>query len=301
MAETEQAPRVLPDRVTTPLLTLITQQSLDEDYRHVAARRAAGRAPGTPPAGPPRRGPGRHLMTGAAVALFGLMVALAAVQTSRNADVDAASHRTLVTRIETEREALATQQDRVADLREGNAELQQQLTRLISAEQGAVSRLRRLQVRTGFVATTGEGIVVTVDDPASGDPDLAVRAENLNWLLDGLWLAGAEAIAVNDERVTARSAVTPSGTAIGLNTDPLTPPYVVRAIGNRDTLQARLLETGPGALFFDAAATFGFRTGMQNVESQTLPAAPTAQLQLSATEQGPAVDGGRGPQEDEPS
>ena len=32
----------LPARVTMPLLTLITQQSLDEDYLHVAERRAAG-------------------------------------------------------------------------------------------------------------------------------------------------------------------------------------------------------------------------------------------------------------------
>ena len=38
---TEEAVRPLPDHVTTPLLTLITAQSMDEDYAHVAQKRAA--------------------------------------------------------------------------------------------------------------------------------------------------------------------------------------------------------------------------------------------------------------------
>ena len=38
----------LPHHVTTPLLTLITERSLDEDYAHVAARRAANGQVRTP-------------------------------------------------------------------------------------------------------------------------------------------------------------------------------------------------------------------------------------------------------------
>ena len=63
-----------------PLLALITQRSLDADYEHVAARRrAAGEDPSV-----------RHLprRTAAMVLLvFGLLVTVAAVQTSRNASV----------------------------------------------------------------------------------------------------------------------------------------------------------------------------------------------------------------------
>ncbi len=69
------------DRANTPLLTLITQQSLDEDYQHVAERRAAenGGAP------PPRRRPTRT--AGIVVAVFGLLVTVAAVQTSEQEGV----------------------------------------------------------------------------------------------------------------------------------------------------------------------------------------------------------------------
>ena len=38
----------LPDHVTTPLLTLLTTRSMDEDYAHVAARRGTS-APVRPP------------------------------------------------------------------------------------------------------------------------------------------------------------------------------------------------------------------------------------------------------------
>src|SRR3546814_3300825 len=67
----------LPEHVTLPLLTLVTAQSLDGDYRHVADRK---RANGEPVAQP-------HTLRNAAiiVGIFGLMTAIAFVQTERNA------------------------------------------------------------------------------------------------------------------------------------------------------------------------------------------------------------------------
>jgi hypothetical protein len=59
----------LPAHVTTPLLTLITARSMDEDYAFVAEKRAAEG---------PRTGGTRRttLPTALAVALFGVMVAV---------------------------------------------------------------------------------------------------------------------------------------------------------------------------------------------------------------------------------
>src|SRR3982750_1421129 len=82
----------LPQHVTEPLLALITQRSLDADYEHVARRRAAGEAP-------PTRSVPRHT---AAIVLvvFGLLVTVAAVQTSRNATVDQSSRASLIGQIQ---------------------------------------------------------------------------------------------------------------------------------------------------------------------------------------------------------
>ena len=75
----------LPEHVTTPLLTLITQQSLDEDYAHVAAAPGRARRDAAPHAAPRP-----HRMAAVVIAVFGLLVTVAAVQTSRNADVQRA-------------------------------------------------------------------------------------------------------------------------------------------------------------------------------------------------------------------
>jgi hypothetical protein len=75
--------RPLPPHVTTPLLTRIIEQSMDEDYQQVALRRNGDGRP-TPPGRP-------RLVAAAVVVVFGVLVTTAAVQTSRNADVDDAS------------------------------------------------------------------------------------------------------------------------------------------------------------------------------------------------------------------
>jgi uncharacterized protein YlxW (UPF0749 family) len=46
-----------------------------------------------------------------------------------------------------------------------------------------------------------------------------------------LWSAGAEAIAVNGQRLTAQSAIRSAAGAILVNYRPLRPPYRVEAIG----------------------------------------------------------------------
>src|SRR5690349_16949050 len=112
----------LPARVTMPLLTLITQQSLDEDYRQAAERRDAGLTS-------PRRG--RPWLTAAVViAVFGVLVSTAAVQRSRNADVHDASRTTLIKQIDRQRERVARQQDRIARLRNRNVGIGDRLTSL---------------------------------------------------------------------------------------------------------------------------------------------------------------------------
>ena len=45
---TDLRERELPVHVTTPLLSLVTARSMDEDYAHVARRRAAPRDAGVP-------------------------------------------------------------------------------------------------------------------------------------------------------------------------------------------------------------------------------------------------------------
>jgi len=272
----------LPARVTLPLLTLITQQALDEDYRHAADRRSAGLAS-------PRRG--RPWLTAAVVlAVFGILVSTAAVQRSRNADVVDAGRATLIERIDNQRERVSRQQDRIARLRGRIANVGDRVTALTTSVEAVEARLGRLQVTTGFVAVEGEGLRATVDDAESGDPNGVVRDTDLALLVNALWSAGAEAVAVNGHRVTAMSSIHKSGSAIEVNSVGIAPPYTVLAIGDSSRLQADFYNTSSGLAFEGLTRRYDMHFGMENVDQIALPAAPTRLLRLRSAEAGVSGD-----------
>ena len=259
-------PRGLPEHVTTPLLARITAQSLDEDYRVVAERRATG-AGEAPPPGRPR------WVAASVIAAFGILITTAAVQTSARAEVVDASRSTLIGRIGAERDQVRAQQDEIATLQDETIELGADLEETTDDLQDRTTELRRLEVRTGFVAVRGPGVVVTVDDNPQGDVTQMVRDEDLALLVDGLWSAGAEAVAINDQRITALAGIHNRGLAIEVGGRAVNPPYVVRAIGDVDTLAADLFDTTHGERFFALADGLGFVHRLQNEDDLSLPGA----------------------------
>jgi uncharacterized protein YlxW (UPF0749 family) len=272
-------PAPLPDRVTMPLLDLVTREAVDEDYIHAARRRAAGGAP--PPA------PHGTRLRGAVVAtvLFGLLIALAAVQTARSADVREASRDALINRIDERQQEVTSLRERIASLRRQDDDLQSTSARIQGQLADATVQLRALQISTGFVAVHGPGLRITVSDNPDGTADGRVRASDLRLLVNGLWRAGAEAIAINGRRLTGISAIVNSNISVQVNRSPLTPPYVISAIGD-DNLASQLQASTSGVQFQALADQFGFVVDRQNESDLVLPAAPDTQLRLRYAGQG---------------
>jgi uncharacterized protein YlxW (UPF0749 family) len=252
-----------------PLLTLLTQRSLDADYEHVAARR---RAAGEAPRPVPRRTAALVLV------VFGLLVTIAAVQTSRNASVDEASRASLIDQVNLRRQAVADLQRQLArEESRGNA-LRSQLTTLDNEQRATQTRLERLGARTGFGPVRGAGIQVTVDSAPDSAGTQLVRDSDLTLLTDALWAAGADAISVNGQRLTALGAFRNVGNGILVNSQPLTPPYVFSVIGDPDTLPADLLSSSIGEQWYALKNSLGFRFEVKNGGTMTLPAAPQQPL-----------------------
>lgn len=265
----EKEARPLPGRVTMPLLTLITMQSLDEDYRHVAERRAAMGDAGAQG----ERSRRRTVAITAVVTVFGVLMTVAAVQTTRNADVEALGRASLVNRIQVQKESVRLLQVRAGELRTENAASDASLRDLREREGEVTGRVSRQGIRTGYLAVVGPGLRVTVDDAPEGDDAQRVRDDDLLLLVDGLWAAGAEAVAINGQRLTMLTQLQNSGQAIHVNVRPLQPPYVVEAIGDPARLEGRLLASTHGSVFFNVARALEFPYRVEDSDALELPAA----------------------------
>jgi uncharacterized protein YlxW (UPF0749 family) len=261
----------LPEHVTVPLLSLITQRSLDADYEHVAARRrSSGRAVDPHPV--PRR-------TAAVVLLvFGLLVTIAAVQTRRNASASDAGRASLIAQVNLRRQAVDDLQRTLGEQETRVLALQAKINDLSTEQRADQARLQRLRARTGFGPVRGPGIQVTLNSaPDSADNDL-VRDSDLSLLTDALWAAGAEAISVNGQRLNAMGAFRNVGIQVLLNSQPINPPYQFDVVGNPDTLPANLLSSQIGEKWYTLKDSLGFRFDVHDGGTMTLPAAQQPRL-----------------------
>ena len=209
-----------------------------------------------------------------AVGVLGLMMAVVAVQTDRRAEVDELGRAALIDQIELRRERVANLQSQAGEL---NDSIRTSVTRAAEFDgqlDELESNVSRLEVRTGFSAVRGEGVRITVDNQPGVDVNNEIRDEDLAYLVDGLWAAGAEAIAINDQRINLLGGIRNTSRAIHVNGRPVNAPYVISAIGDNDTLQARLLQSSQGQAWFALVNTFGFRYTSENVDDIRLPAAP---------------------------
>lgn len=291
----QDRPASLPAHVTTPLLSLITERSMDEDYAHVARRRGEAGGSRSSASGAARKVTAVRTTVGVAASLtvLGLLIAVAAVQSQRDSEVDQLSRAALIEQIEGTRDDLAALARRRTDLTEELRTDQQRANAVQERQRDIAALQRRLGAATGYGAVTGPGLRITVGNPPGADATTEIRDEDLATLIDGLWAAGAEAIAIDDRRLTTLTGIRNTGRAVHIEGRPVTAPYVVEAVGDPGSLEADLLSTSQGAAWFVLVRSLGFDYAAQAVEDDlTLPAATLRALRHVA----PATVGDNAPQ-----
>jgi uncharacterized protein YlxW (UPF0749 family) len=238
-----------PRQAVLGLLNYVTATSLDEDYAHVSEQRLAEGV-----SAPRRAGRGGLV----ALALFGLLVTTAAVETARTARQSASSHASLVQQVNEHKQELTGQTDLVRELRQQNLALENRYLDASSEGRSERARIQRLGVTAGAVPVQGPGIRVTVDDAPGEGEGQSVLDRDLQKLVNGLWQVGAEAIAVNGQRLTNLTAIRQAGQGITVNFRHVNRPYVVSAIGNPD-MAARFLDTAGGQTWLALKSTVGLK------------------------------------------
>ncbi|UWG97739.1 DUF881 domain-containing protein [Dehalobacter sp. DCM] len=141
-----------------------------------------------------------------------------------------------ILQIETENKQLANE----------NAKLQAELTKYqqgIDAQMLASEQLAQARISSGRVSLTGKGIVITLKDSdkkISAQEEGLIHEEHLRAIVNALWNGGAEAIAINDQRLTTFTEIYCSGSYISINDTVQMPPYTITAIGNQSNLKSAL-------------------------------------------------------------
>jgi uncharacterized protein YlxW (UPF0749 family) len=173
---------------------------------------------------------------------------------------------------------LQSQQDALKDqivaLRNSIQTIEQDSAGSQAAIRALNDRLEESRIAAGLIRLTGTGIVLKVEDstepvpPNGNEADYLVGAADLRALVDQLWLAGAEAVAVGDERITTSSAIIDIGGSVLVNAAYLAGPYQITAIGPPD-LFARL-SAAPGFQEFVRTRRGSFGIGISWAEPGTV-------------------------------
>jgi len=259
------------------LLPYLTAHAVDDDYAEVAARRGASSAVDRP-----RRRIGAA--GAAALAVFAVLAVTAAAQTSQDSVSQERERRALIEQVKARKATVEAERRTMAELRAQRDRLDSELLRNTEESGGVLAQLQLLGLRSGTIAVHGPGVEVVVDDAVGAESDRSrVLDTDLQKLVNGLWRAGAEAISINGERLTALSAIRHAGTAITVNFTSLERPYRVRAIGDKETLPGLFAETTSGQAWFDLKQQVGLRFNMTRQNSLRLPAAEVPALRYAET------------------
>jgi uncharacterized protein YlxW (UPF0749 family) len=265
------------------LLRNLVEDSLDEGYARAASRRAAGEP----------QGRGAVIVLTAGLLLVGLLLATAFAQTRERASSAAAARTALVAEVRDRAAANEQVQSRLDRQRAAVQRDQRQALAVTGAGAALADQLARLESATGAGPVAGPGMVVRVDDArheadgADADPRTAgtdegrVTDRDLQTVVNEIWAAGAEAVAVNGQRLTALSAIRAAGDAVLVDFRPLNPPYEIAAVGDPDHLRATFVG-GFGGSYLQVLRGYGIRYSAEDRDRLELAASAGVRLRYAA-------------------
>lgn len=221
--------------------------------------------------GLPRSTGTRTLLMLVSAIVFGFLLTVAA-QTLRTPDPAAATTREeLRARIEATAEVGDAHATRIEELRAEITTLQGDVAPPQAGQDTSAAAARG----AGATAMVGSGVVLTLNDPpltADSEDGERVLARDLQVIVNGLWASGAEAISINDQRLTALSTIRFAGEAIVVDLRGLARPYVVRVIGPEDALLSELREGATGDYLGELRSLYRISVEVTPTEEVTVPA-----------------------------
>ncbi|MBN1582470.1 MAG: DUF881 domain-containing protein, partial [Anaerolineae bacterium] len=133
------------------------------------------------------------------------------------------------------------------------------------------------KMRAGLTDVRGPGVQVVLDDgprtTRGGDANgTLIHDYDLRDVVNVLWMAGAEAISANDERIVSSTSIYCVGSTVMVNDTRLSPPYEINAIGDPVQLQDHLRNPGYLSDIKSKKERFDIKFEFIDIDTMTIPA-----------------------------
>jgi uncharacterized protein YlxW (UPF0749 family) len=206
----------------------------------------------------------RQLVTALLCAVLGFG-AVMQVRHTAQADFSALSEDELVQMLDELTRRSDELEARNAQLESQRNQLEQGQSQAEAAATSARERARTQGILAGTLPARGPGIVLTIYDPRG-----KLVAADLYHVIEDLRNAGAEAISVGEQRVSASTWVADGPGGLEVDSAALSAPYVWRAIGDPATLDVAMqIPGGVGASVRAKGGTFTIERQLEVVIDAT--------------------------------
>ncbi|SOD95619.1 DUF881 domain-containing protein [Blastococcus haudaquaticus] len=213
--------------------------------------------------------------------LAGLLFATSG-RTAQGTDLRAGEVTELSGLIDQRDELIAGQEDQLGALQRQV----EQLTEQAASRDGDVAAARSAgeagELSAALVPLTGPGVVITLDDaptrpdgslPMNARPDdLVIHQSDVQAVVNAVWAAAADGVAIMDERLIATSAVRCVGNTLLLQGRTYSPPFVVTAIADASAVRAQLAVSPQVKVFQEAVEAYGLTFTVRERPTVELPA-----------------------------
>ncbi len=174
------------------------------------------------------------------------------------------------------REENSRLEEQLALLQAETAEMEESLTTHKGNIQMLYDELEKMRMMAALVPVTGPGLVIVLNDspmaksvaPEEKDNYL-VHVEDLRAVVNDLFLAGAEAVAINGQRLGPVSSLRCIGPVIYVNGKQMAPPFKIEAIGPSDVLESAM--NLPGGIL-EVLRDWNIEVSMKKSDKLELPA-----------------------------
>jgi uncharacterized protein YlxW (UPF0749 family) len=215
------------------------------------------------------------------VALVAGLLFATSSRTAQGTDLRAGESSQLSHLIQQREAAVARQQDELALLQQRV----QALTDQVGSRNGAVAGVQAKGAQglasAGLTAIDGSGISVTLDDapPQAGGvlpegataDDLVIHQSDVQSVVNALWAAGADGVAIMGQRLIATSAVICVGNTLLLQGRTYSPPFIVTAVGNPTPMRQQLAASAGVQLLKRAVHDYGLTYEVADQRAVSLP------------------------------